>query len=420
MKKPVVAIIVKRKLESLQTGANVYLSIFISKLIESGFKVKIVFAPKSSFGNIPVSMIGNYFFKEAEDIIWPKTIRFGRFYISVSFMVYIKLLKRIFEEIYSRVFSRSASVRVGTVSEPLVGHEANFTARVIEELKPNLAIAEYSALGPILGEVTGLGIKKGIFLHDLFSLRAQAMRDKNRPVDFADLTIEEEAALCKPADLLIYASQSERDVFRPLLPERQHLWLAPQRDFGAEIPPSGHAKALFMGVRHSGNLDAVEFLMEEIWPQVIEQAPAAELWIVGEIGHHLRPEWVKMPGVKILGFVEDLTTLGGADTIGLAPTRVASGISIKFVDYMNLGMAILASGIAIEGYGDPLGRVINTADNAEDFAARLAQLLNDSSQRHALAHQIRNDGLRLLGNEEVRKALGELVEDYRHAAQSPT
>ena len=260
-------------------------------------------------------------------------------------------------------------------SKPLTETEARTTAGIVDALAPDLVVAEYSALGPVLSYVTHPGTKKAVLLHDLFSLRAQAMRASEKPVDFCDFTLEEEAALCSAADTLIYASQVELDVLRPLLPDKEHRWLAPSWEAKVPIPPSGHPKALFMGVRHSGNLDALEVLMEEIWPEVIARKPDAELLIVGQIGDSMRQDWRGLPGVQVLGIVEDLTPLGGPDTIGLAPTRVASGISIKIAAYLELNMTVLASHTALAGYGPALEGRVNTVNDVGDFAEQLSTLL---------------------------------------------
>lgn len=405
MTKPLAVIMVRRQLGALRTGANVYLSVLLEELRTAGFAVHLVFAPESSFGSLPVAMVGRHFEARCDGLSWPRTLRVGRVFMSLSPRVYGRFLRRVWREVSSRLLNRQLPTRLGRVSEPLNTAEAAATATVVNALAPDLVVAEYSALGPVLEEITAAGVVKGVLLHDLFSMRAQAMRDLERPVDFADLTLQEEASLCEAADLLIYASQAERAVFQPLLPDRAHVWLAPHCASSPGIPPSGHPKALFMGVRHSGNLDAIEFLMDEIWPKVIARKTDAELWIVGEIGYSMRPEWRRMPGVKVLGIVEDLKPFGGPDTIGLAPTRVASGISIKLADYMRLDMAVLASDVALEGYGHALDGLVETAKSPEDFADQLVDLLTGHDQRHALARRSRSEGLRLGGNHDLRTEL---------------
>lgn len=374
-RQPRAVIVVRRELGALRTGANVYLARLFEDLQSQGFRIHLVFAPESTFGNRPLVHVGQAFEELSGAITWPRAIRVGRCFLSLSRRVYGRFLKRVGWEVVRRLRGEAPRVRLARASEPLDPDEVRATARIVDQLSPDLVVAEYSALGPVLAHVNHPGTRKAVLLHDLFSLRAQAMRAVERPADFATFTLEEEAELCEAADELIYASQAERETFRPLLPDREHRWLAPNCTPKVEIAPSGHVRALFMGVRHAGNLDALEYLMEEIWPFVIATKPDAALLIVGEIGASMRPEWRRLAGVKVLGIVEDLTPFGGPDTIGLAPTRVASGISIKIAAYLEMGMTVLASRIALAGYGEELDDRVRIADDAECFAGQLVSLL---------------------------------------------
>lgn len=384
MVKKIAVVAVRRRLESLHTGANVYLSVLMDTLREAGFEIRLVFAPESAFGGQPVALIGREFEARAARIVWPGTLRLGRIVISLKLRVWGRFLRRLRLEL-RRIRGGDFPDRIARASVPLGPDEARATAAAIEAEGPGLVVAEYSALGPMLADIQTPGVTKAILLHDLFSLRAQTMRSGERPVDFIDLSLEDEATWCTAADHLIYASQAERGVFAQLLPGKGHHWLAPLRGPGIPVPPSGRPCALFMGVRHSGNLDALEFLMEEIWPRVTAQVPDAELCIIGEIGRHLEPEWRRQPGVHVHGIVADLTAFGGADTVGLAPTRLASGISIKVAEYQRFGMAVLASKTALDGYGTALEASVLTASDAPDFADQLSMLLSTPCRRHALA-----------------------------------
>ncbi len=380
----VAVVAVRRRLESLHTGANVYLSVLIDTLREAGFEIRLVFAPESAFGGLPIARVGHDFLERTSQIIWPGTLCLGRMFLSLRLRVWARFWRRLGLEIH-RLAGADFPDAVARASVPLSQTEAQTLAAAIDAEAPDLVVAEYSALGPVLAELQTPGVSKAILLHDLFSQRAQTMRANDKPVDFTELSLEAEAAWCAAADMMFYASQAEREVFAPFLPTAAHHWLAPMRQSCQVTPPSGRPRALFMGVRHRGNLDALEFLMEEIWPQVIAQVPDAELCIVGEIGRYLKPEWRHQPSVLVHGIVEDLNQFGGANTIGLAPTRLASGISIKVAEYQRLGMAVLATTIALEGYSGEFKSSVLSAENAAEFADHLISLLRTPEQRQALA-----------------------------------
>lgn len=412
---PVAVVAVRRRLVSLKTGANVYLSVLLEELRQAGFAVHLVFAPESSFGEWASALVGESFVSRCDRISWSGTARFGRLFISLSPRVWGRFLRRLVVELGRAVGGAVGGTAPNAPSrsgERLPAGEMRALAATIDRLAPRLVVAEYSALGGVLAHVSASGAVHAILLHDLFSMRAASMRAAVRPTDFADITLAEESGDCEPADLLIYASLEERAVLAPRLPGRAHHWLAPRRPFRAatladhaEESVGGVAKALFMGVRHGGNLDALEFLMTEIWPLVIRRRPEAELCIVGEIGASLRPEWRRLDGVRVLGVVGDLSAFGGPDVIGLAPTRVASGISIKVADYLSLGMPVVASFVAIDGYGDNLHGGVETADDAASFAARVEALMADPTLRRELAARGRAAARAGLDNTALREAL---------------
>lgn len=383
---PVAVVAVRRRISSMADGANVYLSVLLDELGAAGFATVIVFAPESSFGALPAAATAPEVRARCAGIVWSRALRLGRFAVSLSPLVWRRFFMRLLREAAS-LNGPARDKRPSRPSEPLDAREARALAARIDALSPRIVIAEYSALGPVLTHLRAPGAARAILLHDLFSLRTEALRSRAAPADVIEMTLEEEAACCAPAELLIYASETERETMAALLPGRRHVWMAPKRPMGEGAPPTGGERpfAVFLGVRHGGNLDALAWLMTEIWPRVIEMAPAAELRVVGGICAAMRPDWRRLPGVTAMGVVEDLATIGGPDSIGLAPARVASGISIKVADYLSLGMAVVASPTAVEGYGGRLDGVVELASEAEEFAARLVALLAAPERRRALS-----------------------------------
>lgn len=390
-------------------GANVYLSVLLDELEAAGFAATVAFAPEGSFGALPIAATAPEIRARCAGIVWARALHFGRFAISLSPRVWRRFFQRLLREA-ANLSGRTLGKRPSRPSEPLHEQEARDFAERIDALSPRLVIAEYSALGPLLTHLRAPGAVRGVLLHDLFSLRTEALRSRAAPADVMEMTLEEEAACCAPAELLIYASEAELETMAALLPGRRHVWMAPKRSIGAAPPPAEKRPfAVFLGVRHGGNLDALDWLMTEIWPRVTEIAPDAELRIVGGICGAMRPEWRRLRGVRTMGVVADLTTVGGPDAIGLAPARVASGISIKVADYLSLGMSVVASPKAVEGYGGRLDGAVELASEAEEFAARLVALLAAPERRRAMSERAVSTARSHLAETGLSAALREIA-----------
>jgi hypothetical protein len=105
--------------------------------------------------------------------------------------------------------------------------------------------------------------------------------------------------------------------------------------------------------------------------------------------------------VKPLGRVEKLETIGGASSIGLAPTRFASGVSIKVAEYLRLGMACVAYPVALEGFGSELSDLVDVVEGPDAFAARVVALMRDDALRAERAARGYAEAGKRLDNAEV-------------------
>jgi hypothetical protein len=241
----------------------------------------------------------------------------------------------------------------------------------------------------------------GVLMHDLFSLRELSFRDSAAKPNFSSMTLEQEAAYVKTADVLFYASVNERAALAARVPQAKPMWLRPEVPDYAPSTTGGPARAVFLGTRHAGNIDALHHLVDDIWPRVRVACPAAELWVAGSCAADLSPAQASAPGVKALGRVTDLTSIGGAFSVGLAPTRFASGVSIKVAEYLRLGMACVAYPVALDGFGSELDDLVEVAQTPEAFAARVVALLTDDAARTTAAARGYAEAGKRLDNREV-------------------
>ena len=201
-----------------------------------------------------------------------------------------------------------------------------------------------------------------------------------------------------------------------LLPGKRHVWLPPPVRV-RKVTARGAPRAVFMGVRHGGNQDALELILAEIWPAVRRALPEAELWVVGEIGDDLLdpPE-----GVRLIRRVEDTAEIGGPDAVGLAPIRAASGVSIKIASYLELGMSVLASPKALEGYGAALDDLVVQAEDPAEFSAKLIALLSDTCLREETAQRSAENVAARVTSQQFERYLRELEGGRRRLAAVPT
>lgn len=173
-------------------------------------------------------------------------------------------------------------------------------------------------------------------------------------------------------------------------PDRQALlpYVSPDKVFTSPFPipadvgiarelPSGFdGRFLFVASEdHAPNRDALKWMLESIWPEILRQLPKSTLLVIGKWREETRASFAA-PGVQFSGFVPDLTEVlrGG---IMLVPLRVGSGIRVKIIVALAQGVPVISTAIGSEGMPLADGQEIMMRDRAPEFAAAAVEVARD-------------------------------------------
>jgi glycosyltransferase involved in cell wall biosynthesis len=391
-------LLVQRQLDAITTGNGAFLETFLRTAKAAGFRIRVVFAPWHAFGNRPFASIHPRLGALIDEIVWDGTIEAGGRYWSVSPRIWVRFGVRLVHEIMRR-----AGLKVqwrNYFGRPMSSIEVSRMARTADRTRSDLTIAEYSSVGPVLGALKQ-PTRKGVFVHDVLWMRAQRYREKGLKFDFYETSETEECDWVKSADFFVHASANEMEFFPPGFPEEHMVWLRPvPPEFGA-LPDEGKPQVVFLGTTHAGNVDALNHFLRDIWPGILQRQPDAELKVAGSVGDAIEPSLRKAPNTTLLGRVEKLEDIGGSHAIGIAPTRLATGVSIKVAEYLMLGMPVVAYPLAMEGFGGRLDGMVKVADTPEAFADTIVGLLNDKAARATLSEGAPARTREILSNQEV-------------------
>jgi glycosyltransferase involved in cell wall biosynthesis len=140
------------------------------------------------------------------------------------------------------------------------------------------------------------------------------------------------------------------------------------------------------------NRDGIDRFIRQGWPKVRAACPTAEYWLAGKNDPALARQWQAIPGVKVLGFVEDLAALYRASWFTLCPLWAGAGTNIKVLESLAFERTCVATVIGHRGFEDRLrsGDSLLVAENADDLAENCIRLINDHAQSHALAKRGRD------------------------------
>lgn len=144
--------------------------------------------------------------------------------------------------------------------------------------------------------------------------------------------------------------------------------------------------ALFIGkLDYRPNLDAVTWLLREIWPRVRAKNPRARLRIVGRGLSASLTRLGSRDGVELVGAVpDDRPAFDEADLL-LVPMRMGGGVRLKVVQAMAMGLPLVATPAGIAGVPAEEGRHYLGATTASEFAAAILRALANPALRDDLA-----------------------------------
>lgn len=110
-------------------------------------------------------------------------------------------------------------------------------------------------------------------------------------------------------------------------------------------------RVLFLGsLDWRPNLDAVEVLLDDIWPRVLKLEPSAHLSIVGR----KPPEWLKQKAARVHQVtlhadVPDVRPLMNSCGQMAVPLRIGGGSRLKILEALATGMPVVSTSVGAEG-----------------------------------------------------------------------
>lgn len=152
----------------------------------------------------------------------------------------------------------------------------------------------------------------------------------------------------------------------------------------SNTPAEPHTLVFSGTLNYRPNLDAVRYLIDEIWPLVRHRYPDAELNLTGSTqGVDVRA--LRGPGVRLLGEVPDIRPYVSSAAAVVVPIRIGGGTRLKVLEAMAMGKPIVSTAAGCEGVSVDDGEHLLIADSAPAFASRIFEVFENASLRDALA-----------------------------------
>lgn len=130
---------------------------------------------------------------------------------------------------------------------------------------------------------------------------------------------------------------------------------------------------------YAPNVETAEYIVNEVLPILRKHKPDATVLLAGSSPSRRVKALAAANGVSVSGWLEDIRTAYESGKVFFAPMQLGTGLQNKLLEAMAMQLPCVTSSLANKPLKAKAMEHIMVADNAEDYAARIMELLNDPS-----------------------------------------
>lgn len=267
----------------------------------------------------------------------------------------------------------------------------------------SIEMAQYG----MLERGSGTATKRPLWCYDAFNAEYQIQRrafftDLRRirtwPVAGYSLIqwrklLRYERRLAQLFDLVLAVSEADRTVLRKL--SRLPVELVPNgvdtKHFrhrnGEQSQQPSKPSLLFTGtLDFRPNIDALQWFVEMVWGRLHSRRPDLSFRIVGQRPSDQVRRLGQIPGIEVIGPVDDVRPWFEQATAYVLPMRVGGGVRLKLMETWAMGTPCVTTHMGAEGVaGFEPGIHALVADTPEVFLQHVERMLDNPKLRRSLA-----------------------------------
>jgi glycosyltransferase involved in cell wall biosynthesis len=292
---------------------------------------------------------------------------------------------------------------------------------LVRQFEPWLVVVGHLWLHTYLAPLQELGCRIVLDAHNLEGpLHAELARDHRDLLRarFTEAAFEIEARAFASVDQVWACSAADARHAREIYPDAAPIAVVPNtvdtdRVARAE-PPTGSPVLVYPAAfGYPPNRTAARWLLDEIFPALLNARPDARLVLVGsEPTEDMLAAAARDPRIEVTGAVADTAPFFGSATVVPIPLREGGGTRFKVLEALAAGVPIVSTAKGVEGLELSPGEDYLPAETTSEFVEAISGLAGDGSRRRAFAER----GLRTVegrfsfevAREAVRGALAAL------------
>jgi glycosyltransferase involved in cell wall biosynthesis len=192
-----------------------------------------------------------------------------------------------------------------------------------------------------------------------------------------------ELDICKLCNLVLTVSETDKQTLADMGIDSTHLDYVP---IGVDIQSfkyidriNNSHNILSLGTMSwPPNIDSMLYFAKDIMPIIKKQFPGCTLTIAGSNPSPVIQALASEPDISVTGFVDDVDEIARNCGVFIVPLRSGSGVRVKILNALAMGLPIVSTTIGVEGLDVRNGEHLLIADTPADFAESVIRVLTDS------------------------------------------
>lgn len=374
-----VTFITERLPKEGSSGAESYNHYICQLLINLGYEINIIVTGDYFYSPIFIDKkrLNKPFLKAK----YVHCTSISRLNISTSIKSYLRPIKKLISNIFLKTSDKSKNLKIGRF---ISQNEAEAAKRLIPS---NTNILLFDTIFRYHSLFNETSYPKILIAHDVFSLRSDSFTNQGFKVT-PHIKKNSETEIWQDFDLTLAINEDEKQ-FISESTSNLVCTIFPRYKIKNNANKSTWQKSqniLYIGANAHHNIHGLKRFIAQIWPEVIKAHPDAHLKVIGNIADSFRGKNIK--NIDFLGRVNDLNTVAQTCAFAINPVYMGSGVKIKILDYLSLGLPCITTSVGIMGFVRQEQMPIAETKDDNEFSKQTITWLESEDKLNIAKHSI--------------------------------
>ena len=215
-----------------------------------------------------------------------------------------------------------------------------------------------------------------------------------------------ETKLIKKASIVVAISEKEKELISKYVSPEKVITISNihyPKVSKTEIPTFNQRKnILFIGSKHTPNIDAIYFLYNEIMPKVWKINKEIKVQIIGDVVEEIKG--ISNPLFEFLGYVPNVESYFLNSKLMVAPLRYGAGVKGKIGQAFEYYLPVITTDIGAEGMNLTDNHHAIITNDSTEFANKIVELYENEVLWQKLS-DASEDSLKPFSKEHLRNVI---------------